>query len=147
MVRAYSLRDEKVFDEAAIEVRAEQDMVRAESMQLKQTAMNLSRGKTAAIEAEVLPETASEKGVRYAIVSGPEIVTLHHDGTVTGKAVGTAKISVTSLDNPELVRYVTVSVTADFEPGQVIYQDSFDGSTLDSSHWSVSLAKAYTAWM
>jgi len=134
-----------VFDEAAIEVRAEQDMVRAESMQLKQTAMNLSRGKTAAIEAEVLPETASEKGVRYAIVSGPEIVTLHHDGTVTGKAVGTAKISVTSLDNPELVRYVTVSVTADFEPGQVIYQDSFDGSTLDSSHWSVSLAKAYTA--
>ena len=65
-------------------------------MQLKQTAMNLSRGKTAAIEAEVLPETASEKGVRYAIVSGPEIVTLHHDGTVTGKAVGTAKISVTS---------------------------------------------------
>ena len=91
-------------------------------MQLKQTAMNLSRGKTAAIEAEVLPETASEKGVRYAIVSGPEIVTLHHDGTVTGKAVGTAKISVTSLDNPELVRYVTVSVTADFEPGQVIYQ-------------------------
>ena len=91
------------FDEAAIEVRAEQVMVRAESMQLKQTAMNLSRGKTAAIEAEVLPETASEKGVRYAIVSGPEIVTLHHDGTVTGKAVGTAKISVTSLDNPELV--------------------------------------------
>ena len=62
VVRAYSLRDEKVFDEAAIEVRAEQDMVRAESMQLKQTAMNLSRGKTAAIEAEVLPETASEKG-------------------------------------------------------------------------------------
>ena len=145
VVRAYSLRDENVFDEAAIEVRAEQVMVRAESMQLKQTAMNLSRGKTAAIEAEVLPETASEKGVRYAIVSGPEIVTLHHDGTVTGKAVGTAKISVTSLDNPELVRYVTVSVTADFEPGQVIYQDSFDGSTLDSSHWSVSLAKAYTA--
>ena len=39
-----------------------------------------------------MPETASEKGVRYAIVSGPEIVTLHHDGTVTGKAVGTAKI-------------------------------------------------------
>ena len=28
VVRAYSLRDEKVFDEAAIEVRAEQDMVR-----------------------------------------------------------------------------------------------------------------------
>ena len=83
--------------------------------------------------------------MRYAIVSGPEIVTLHHDGTVTGKAVGTAKISVTSLDNPELVRYVTVSVTADFEPGQVIYQDSFDGSTLDSSHWSVVPAKAYTA--
>ncbi len=43
VVRAYSLRDEKVFDEAAIEVRAEQDMVRAESMQLKQTAMNLSK--------------------------------------------------------------------------------------------------------
>lgn len=145
VVRAYSLRDTEVFDEAVIEVRAEQDMVRAESLQLKQTSMNLSRGETAAIEAEVLPENASEKGVRYAIVSGPEIVTLHHDGTVTGKAVGTAKISVTSLDNSELVRYVTVSVTADFEPGQVIYQDSFDGSTLDSSHWSVSLAKAYTA--
>lgn len=90
-----------MFDEAAIEVRAEQDMVRAESMQLKQTAMNLSRGKTAAIEAEVLPETASEKGVRYAIVSGPEIVTLHHDGTVTGKAVGTAR-SVSPACNPEL---------------------------------------------
>ena len=62
VVWAFSLRDEKVFDEAAIEVRAEQDMVRAESMQLKQTAMNLSRGKPPPSKLRYCPKPLRKKG-------------------------------------------------------------------------------------
>ena len=88
-------RDEKVFDEAAIEVRAEQDMVRAESMQLKQTAMNLSLGvKPPPSKLRYCPKPLRKKGCGTPSFPGPEIVTLHHDGTADRQSGGHRQDSV-----------------------------------------------------
>lgn len=143
-LRVTSMQDEGIHAEKTITVVDKSSIVRVESIAVKQSSLTLSPGGTARIEVTVLPENATEKGVKYEFVSGSDIVGLSADGTLTGKAVGTAKIRVTSLDNASVMETVTVSCSKDLKPGTVIYQDSFDGTALNNTHWAVSLAKDNT---
>jgi hypothetical protein len=50
-------------------------------------------------------------------MSGSDKIAMTTVGLVTGKEIGTATVKVTSLDNDQLVDYITIAVISDLENG------------------------------
>ena len=78
-------------------------------VKLDKTTLSLVEGATAQLNATVLPENASEKGVTWSS-DKPEIATVQ-DGVVTAVAPGTATITVTTDDGGKTAK-CEVTVTA-----------------------------------
>lgn len=66
-------------------------------------------GKTKSLNASVLPSDATNKGLTYSS-SNPSICSVNSSGVITGNAVGTASITITSEENSSISKVVTVTV-------------------------------------
>ena len=65
--------------------------------------------KTKALNASVLPSDATNKGLTYSS-SNTSVVTVNSSGTITGVAVGSASVTITSSENSSIYKVVTVTV-------------------------------------
>ncbi len=81
----------------------------------KQTASIYVDG-TLTLNATVLPENASEKGITWSS-SDETVAIVNQSGVVTALAAGTATITATSKENPELSESCVVTVTEADTPG------------------------------
>ena len=77
---------------------------------LSETALSLEEGKSANLTATVAPANASNTKVSWES-SDAEVASVSSLGKVTAKKVGTAKITVKSVSNPEVKAECTVTVT------------------------------------
>lgn len=144
VVKGESVKDSSVFGEKTIQVKNEQDITRVQALSFSYDGISAKLNQEVGLELSITPSDATEQGVKYEIISGDDVVSVDSHGRVRGLAVGTAKIRVTSLENPELTDIMTISVTRDLEAGTEIFRDSFDGSSLNNDYWALSLAKDYT---
>ena len=144
VVRVESAKDSSVFSEKTIRVKNEQDMTRVQSLNFNFDGISAKLEQEVGLEFSIMPADATEQGVKYEIISGDGVISVDSKGRVKGLAVGTAKVRITSLENPKLTDIITISVTNDLEAGTEIYRDGFEGSVLDNDHWTLSLAKDYT---
>lgn len=67
-------------------------------------------GKTTKIETTFYPITASNKGLAYRVVEGEDVVTVSKTGEIRGIGIGTARIEVSSTNNPDAKSYVDIRV-------------------------------------
>ncbi|MBQ9732761.1 MAG: Ig domain-containing protein, partial [Clostridia bacterium] len=68
-------------------------------------------GETGKIKCRITPEDATDKSLSYTS-SDDSIVLAYPDGRIVAKALGSATVTVTSLDNPGLTDTVKVTVTS-----------------------------------
>lgn len=73
--------------------------------------LNVTVGKTANLNASVLPANATNPGLTY-ISTNTKIATVNNAGVVTGVAAGTANIVVAATGNPNVNKNVAVTVAA-----------------------------------
>lgn len=71
------------------------------SVSLNGTAPSIPAGRTYKLDINVMPETATNRDVTWAITSGSNVISLD-SGTITTLEVGTATIKVSSVQNPEV---------------------------------------------
>lgn len=84
---------------------------------LEASDVSVAVGSTAKIQANVAPETASQ---RCAFATGNnKVATVATDGTVTGIAPGTTRITVKCFAKPSVARQVKVTVTGAEAPASV----------------------------
>lgn len=67
-------------------------------------------GQTTGISTSFYPQTARNKGLSYRVIEGADVATVAADGSIRGIGVGTAKIEVTSTDNPQAKSVVEIAV-------------------------------------
>mgnify|MGYP002582596473 CR=1 FL=1 len=87
------------------------DTVAVSSITLKDQSVRIAEGKTFQLEAEVLPENATNKKVNWTS-SDETAATVDQNGLVTGIAAGTTVITAVTQDGGRQVT-CTVSVTKD----------------------------------
>ena len=75
---------------------------------LDQTALNLTAGGTAALNATVLPDNAANKTVTWSS-SAPDIADVDANGTVTAKTAGSAVITAQTANGRTVTCKVTVT--------------------------------------
>ena len=76
-----------------------------------QTNVTLEIEQSAQLNASVTPSHATTKTVSFAS-SNTGVVTVNQGGVLTAKAAGTAKITLSSNDNPSIKKVITVTVKA-----------------------------------
>ncbi len=90
--------------------------------------------KTKSLNASVLPSDANNKGLNYSS-SNPSVCGVNSSGVITGNAVGTAEITITSQENASIKKVVSVTV-------DTVVQDEWTilmyvcGADLESSYAS-----------
>jgi len=87
------------------------DSIAVTGVKLDQTALSLAVGKTGKLTATIEPNDATNKSVTWAS-SNSSVASVGNDGTVTGVAAGTAKITATTADGSKTAT-CEVTVTAD----------------------------------
>ena len=92
--------------ECTVTVKAE--TVAPASVTVDQSTLSLAVGQTAALKATVLPENAADKAVTWSS-DASNIVEVASDGTVTAKAVGTATVTVTTVNRLKATCTITVT--------------------------------------
>ena len=95
-------------DPTGSEETGEETQISVEEIRLEQDQLELCEGETAVIQAQVLPENASAQGLLYSS-DNPEVATVDETGTITCVSEGTANITVTSVENPEISACVAVT--------------------------------------
>ncbi len=138
-IRVESALDSSVYAEKTVTVKEAADMVRVESVSLGADRISLTVGEQSTLDASAAPDSATEKGLKYTVLSGGDAVLVSEDGNVTGLAVGTARVQVTSLDNPEAYAVAEISVTKAVEAGTVIYSNDFESGVF-GPEWTMSSA-------
>ncbi len=86
-------------------------LVEASSVTLNQTSMTLAPGESGTLVAEVAPANTTDPAVTWK--SSNEKVAVVEDGEVTAKAVGTANITVTTVNGKTAKCKVTVKISAE----------------------------------
>ena len=81
---------------------------------LNKTEMELAEGETEALIATVLPENATNKAVSWTS-SNPLVATVNTNGLVSAIKMGTATITVTTLDGNKTA---TCALTVPYDPGE-----------------------------
>ena len=106
-------------------------LVPAEGIELNYYNITVRKGAIFYLSAKVLPEGAYDKAVTFSS-SDEDLVYVENDGTVTARMVGTAEITVTSVDNPELTAVCVVTVT-----------ESVSGLTLNSRQETIKVGEQF----
>lgn len=102
------------------------------------TDVEVEQGKQKAISLTFEPTATTEKQVTY-VSDNDEIATVNEDGLVTGVAVGTCNITVTSTANPEVT--TTIKVTVSENSGVVVDEQIANYNFVGALAGSVSQAK------
>lgn len=75
--------------------------------------------KTKQLSVSVQPSAANQ-GVKYAIISGSDVISIDNKGLVTAKKPGSATVSVCSIERSTICKNVTVSISgSNIKPGQM----------------------------
>jgi uncharacterized protein YjdB len=84
---------------------------------LTNTEINLPYHKTIQLSEKVLPkvypENATTKDLKWTAIENGSIISLNSNGNVSGSRLGTAKVKVSSVSNPEIYQIVTINVTSE----------------------------------
>lgn len=104
-------------------------VVHVTRINLNQSFIDLITGNTYQLVATCLPSDAAEKRVTY-LSSDTNVLTVDENGLITSVAPGTATVTVTSVDSPDVKAVATVSVTDPFVAVTSIVVDS-PNQTLD----------------
>ena len=93
----------------------------------KVTELTLVPGGTTKLTATVSPINATNKALTWSS-NNKDVATVDNEGNVVAKALGQASISVQSVDNPTLIKVVTVKVEETVYPvtGVTISQSSLE---------------------
>jgi len=142
-LRVTSAKDNTLYVEKTIRVVSKVNFVAVESVKFDSTNVKINLDSKVQLNPVVAPSNAMEKGVKYEVLTGKDIISISASGEVTGTAVGTAKVRVTSLSNSDASIILNISVTKFVLAGTVIYSNDFK-TDLDNNHWALSLAKDYT---
>lgn len=78
-------------------------------IKLDKESINLLQEGTEKITVTVEPDTAKNKGIKY-ITNNEEVVTVDEEGNIVAVGEGTTEITVTSMDNSNVSKKVTVNV-------------------------------------
>ncbi len=106
-------------------------LVPAEGIELNYYNITVKKGTVFYLSAKILPEGAYEKSVTFES-SDEDTVFVEQDGTVTARKVGTAEITVTSVDNPELSAVCVVTVV-----------EAVSGLTLNSRQETIKVGEQF----
>lgn len=120
-----------------ITVSSGNDVIPVRSVSITESTVNLDRGATHPLRAEISPKNATTTGVKWTS-SNPSIVSVDAVGQITGIAEGTATVTVTTIDGGYTAQCkVTVtkklqSFTVQSEPNKknYFYNESADYSGL-----------------
>lgn len=93
----------------AAEIRFTVPPTMVESIVLKAEKSELEKGESISLTAEVLPEDASNKDVKWSSEQ-PEIASVDEDGVVTAHAAGTATIKAVAEDGSGVAGSITLTV-------------------------------------
>ena len=107
------------------------------AVRLKETSAEIKIGETYQIEASVEPENASVKELTYAS-DKPDIADVDAKGVITGKAAGTAQITVTAADGSGVSSKFTVTVK---EP--VVVQQPVTAIRLKETSAEIKIGETY----
>ncbi len=135
-IRATCDEDGSVYDEAQITVTEE--FVSVTGIDLGVSSISIGEGETYQLSPVVSPDDATETGVKYEIVSGSDYISLTSDGLITGTALGSAVVKVSSLSATDVYALLDVSVVYTGQDGDVIYEDDFDTGVLNTDDWTAS---------
>ena len=92
-----------------LQLRLTKDVV--STITLSKESVHLLEGESVKVTATLAPTTASNKNVKWTS-SNEKIAKVDENGNITAISKGTAKITVTSLDNPNVLKAVNVTVGA-----------------------------------
>lgn len=118
---------------------------------LTPTSAKIETGKTAQLNALVIPATAANKNVTFSS-SKPEVATVSETGLVTGVAEGTATITVTTADgNKTATASITVTKAGEIKPeDKATVTLSIDKLTINKGYvlrpTEVEIVKGETVW-
>ncbi|MBR4424972.1 MAG: S8 family serine peptidase, partial [Oscillospiraceae bacterium] len=113
----------------------------ATGLEVAPDPMNLLRGQTALLSATVYPWTLEDKSVSY-VSADESIATVTESGDVTGVAVGSTTITVTTVAPPQLS--VDVPVTVEEAPAAQLRALIFGDDSV--AVWSVFQSDEPAAW-
>ena len=89
-------------------------------IKLSDTQLTLKVGKSAKLNVTFIPDKATNKAVTWAVTEGAASLTVDQEGKITATQVaGTAKVTVTSKENPTISATCKVTVTAATVPQAV----------------------------
>ena len=89
-------------------------------IKLSDTQLTLKVGESAKLNVTFMPDNATNKAVTWAVTEGAASLTVDQEGNITATQVaGTAKVTVTSQENPSISATCTVTVTAATVPQAV----------------------------
>ena len=89
-------------------------------IKLSDTQLTLKVGESAKLSVTFTPDNATNKAVTWAVTEGAASLTVDQEGNITATQVaGTAKVTVTSQENPSIAATCTVTVTAATVPQAV----------------------------
>ena len=83
----------------------------------------VTKGKSKKLTTEIIPNAASHKKVKFESLS-PEIISVDENGVITGLEEGTGAISVSSVEDPNVVKMITVEVTPPVETTDIVFEES-----------------------
>lgn len=114
--------------------------VPATSINFEKNTANVSINDTIQLVPEFTPVHTTQKDVIWTVESGDAFVTISQDGTVMGKATGTAVIRCTSKINPTIYDECTVTVVSGIpiSNGIPIYETDFESEIVGSTGTSVA---------
>ena len=122
--------------------------IHVSSVSLNKTSTSITCGGTETLTATISPDNADDKSVTWSS-DNETVATVDNDGKVTAKAVGTANITVTTVDLGKTAT-CEVTVTADeSKPAliDVVLEETFaavtetgavNGSNFDNTGWTVT---------
>ncbi len=100
--------------------QAAQEVVPLTDIKLSDTQLTLKVGESAKLSVTFTPDNATNKAVTWAVTEGAASLTVDQEGNITATQVaGTAKVTVTSQENPSIAATCTVTVTAATVPQAV----------------------------
>lgn len=115
--------------ECTVSVYDKADMVT--SVTLDKSNINIDIGKTAVLKASVLPETVSNKSIKWT-TANDKIATVSNSGVVTGVSEGTTQIYATSENNSACYAICNVTVSKPYiavtgiELDKNVFSDAFE---------------------
>lgn len=71
----------------------------------------------------ITPNAASLKEIKFESLN-PEIISVDENGVITGIKEGTGLIRASSVENPEVIKTITVEVTPPVETIDIVFEES-----------------------